>query len=197
LATRILLGQRFDEKVTRTCFGGVLRRAGTDVEITASPCSTSDGIATDRAGTHSLPTSYSTPPLNRPQSQINFRQILADDDASGEVAGDLLCELVQHPLVLSRTVMGEHERLRIRAGSNFSNGIAACQRVLYDPAEVFVLDFRARHVAAMHQHVGVLRNPIDALSSTKSSSMPSHKGLWPNDHHGSSVQTEQTSSAVN
>jgi hypothetical protein len=38
-----------------------------------------------------------------------------------------------------------------------TNSAATRQRVLHDPAEMCVLEFRARHVAAMHQHVGVPR----------------------------------------
>jgi hypothetical protein len=34
----------------------------------------------------------------------------------------------------------------------------------YDPAEMLVLDFRARHVAAMYEHIGVERDAADALS---------------------------------
>jgi hypothetical protein len=63
--------------------------------------------------------------------------------------------------------MGEHERLCIRAECFLSDGVVACQRVPHGPAERFVLDFRARHVAAMHQHIGVPRQPVDALAGDR------------------------------
>jgi hypothetical protein len=55
---------------------------------------------------------------------INLHQILADDDASGEVAGDLLGKNLQHALIAARTMMGEHEGLGIGAESDLSDGIA-------------------------------------------------------------------------
>jgi hypothetical protein len=43
--------------------------------------------------------------------------------------------------------MGKHGRLRFGSESNLSDSIASRQGVLHDPAEMFVLDFSARHVA--------------------------------------------------
>src|ERR1700730_19371542 len=60
--------------------------------------------------------------------------------------------------------MGQNERLDLRARSNLSNRIAARQRVLHASAEMLVLDFRAAHVTAMHQHVGAAGNTVNALT---------------------------------
>lgn len=103
--------------------------------------------------------------MNR--SDVDLGQIASDHDASGEVARHLASELLEHALVLARTMVGQHEGLGIGAGCDLAHAVSGRQRMLRDAAKVLVLDLRARHVAAVHQHIGIARKAIDAIAGDR------------------------------
>src|SRR5262249_60672329 len=61
----------------------------------------------------------------------------------------------------------ENKGLDLGAGSDLSNRIPSRQRILHDPAEMIILDFRAAHVAAMDQHIGALSKAIYAVTRNR------------------------------